>query len=412
MDLSKLKVITGKISVIRDYSSLLLPVIILLAAIGIFIPGQLMNTSLKARIEAESISKRAKRVSSYSKEAVPLEQWKLEQGYQSAYEADANKIAILARQSSQRELLSYKIFPQPEDTSALIFEEFGQEYRKRIEQLILNLNGMDCPTGAELERSLQLTGTTTISRTTTYDRSYASPTNVVNETIRDELCRAKARAASVYANPADFSGYSFWEEYEYGGMDESIEDCWYWQIAYWIIEDVVETVKQCNEGSKSVFTSPVKRIMTVSFMPVQYKLKGLLKEDQPRYIYSTEDGFTNMLSGRFSNDDIDVVHFTVSIVVSSKAVLDFMQELCSAKQHAFRGWAGDQQQRIFRHNQITILESSIVSVDREDSNHNLYRYGEDAVVVMDLICEYIFNKSGYEAVKPERIKKPVTSTQF
>ena len=37
--------------------------------------------------------------------------------------------------------------------------------------------------------------------------------------------------------------------------------------------------------------------------------------------------------------------------------------------------------------------------------HRLYRYGDDAVVRLDLICEYIFNKNGYEKIKPESVKK-------
>jgi hypothetical protein len=82
-----------------------------------------------------------------------------------------------------------------------------------------------------------------------------------------------------------------------------------------------------------------------------------------------------------------------------------MQQLCSAKQHKFRGFSGEEQEQVFKHNQITVLESNIRSIDREDATHNLYRYGEDAVVVLDLICEYIFDKNGYDEIKPELVKE-------
>jgi hypothetical protein len=88
-----------------------------------------------------------------------------------------------------------------------------------------------------------------------------------------------------------------------------------------------------------------------------------------------------------------------------------MQQLCSAKQHKFRGFFGDEQEQIFRHNQIAILESDIRSIDREDETHRLYRYGEDAVVELDLVCEYIFNRSGYDVVKPESVKKESASEE-
>ena len=71
-----------------------------------------------------------------------------------------------------------------------------------------------------------------------------------------------------------------------------------------------------------------------------------------------------------------------------------MQQLCSAKQHVFKGFFGREPERRFEHNQITILESNINSIDRNDGAHHLYRYGEDAIVELDLTCEYLFNKSG------------------
>ena len=37
--------------------------------------------------------------------------------------------------------------------------------------------------------------------------------------------------------------------------------------------------------------------------------------------------------------------------------------------------------------------------------HKLYRYGEAAAVRLDLICEYIFKKDGYDEIKPETIEE-------
>jgi hypothetical protein len=84
--------------------------------------------------------------------------------------------------------------------------------------------------------------------------------------------------------------------------------------------------------------------------------------------------------------------------------LPFMKELCSGKQHKFRGFSCDEQEQLCKHNQITILESKIRPVNREDQTHSLYRYGDEAVVELDLICEYIFNKKGYDEIKPESVK--------
>ncbi len=90
-------------------------------------------------------------------------------------------------------------------------------------------------------------------------------------------------------------------------------------------------------------------------------------------------------------------------MINIKSILPFMQELCSAKEHKFRGFTDDEQEETFKHNQITILETKFKSIGEEP--YSLYRYGEDAIVELDLICEYMFNKKGYEEIKPETVKE-------
>ena len=83
-----------------------------------------------------------------------------------------------------------------------------------------------------------------------------------------------------------------------------------------------------------------------------------------------------------------------------------MQQLCSAKEHKFSGYLeGLDQLKTYKHNQISILECKTVSANPEEPDHRYYSYGEDSVVELDLICEYIFNKKGYEEIKPESVKK-------
>jgi hypothetical protein len=100
-----------------------------------------------------------------------------------------------------------------------------------------------------------------------------------------------------------------------------------------------------------------------------------------------------------------------------------MQQLCSAKQHVIPDvgpLAGDPNRKPqdagnSKHNQITVLETKIRSLDQtelEGQAHRFYRYGDDTTVELNLICEYIFNKKGYDDIKPESAKKvpePTTS---
>ena len=403
MDISKFKDLIHKLSFLGNYSSLVLPVVIVLFAVLFFIPTQLISSRLKSRIERDSVSV-GRRIESLTRSAEPRNQWKVEQEYQQAYERDANQMALLAKRSSQRQLLSYKIFPKPKDTSTLIFKEFGRRFRASIDKLIADANAHDCPTDAELQRGLQGSSLPSSRQGAAWSLERGKLSEV-GTMITDVLCREKAQSALVYANPMDVSGYEFWEEYEYIGMNAAIEDCWYWQLAYWITEDVFDTIDAMDSRSNSVFTSPVKRLMEVSFT-ASSKGPGLEATDaRPIYVSTLKDALTVPHTGRFCDADIDVVHFNVVVVVSSKAVLPFMQQLCSGKQHKFRGFSGEEQEQVFKHNQITVLESNIQPIDREDSAHNLYRYGEDAVVELKLICEYIFNKDGYDEIKPESVKQ-------
>ena len=389
---SKFKSLYEKLGFLRDYSSLVVPVIIFLVGVVIFIPTHIMSSNLKEEIKKESVSLRGQRIRSLLGTAVAREQWKTEQEYQDAYEHDANTIAILSKQSSQRELLNYKIFPEPKGSSSLIFEEFGQSFRKGIDELIASVNGRDCPTEAELGKHL---GRSVSGR---YERSSSIQLDERDALIVDEICRARAASSSVYINPSDLSGYGFWDDYRFDvSIEKSVEDCWYWQLGYWITEDVINSIGSMNSGGGGVLKSGVKRLVSLYFST---------GDDEERPSYVTEGGgMTKSCTGRFCNEEIDVVHFYVSFIVSNKSVSPFMQELCSSRSHKFRGFSGDGPEQSYRHNQITILRIDLESIDRKEEFHERYRYGEDAVFKMDLICEYIFDKSGYDEIKPESVKE-------
>ncbi len=432
MDMSKFKVSLEGLSFLKSYSSLLWPIIIVLAAVIFLVLSPLMGGKLEKRISKESISM-GKRIKSLNEEAVSARQSDEEKKYQDAYENDANQIAVLAKQSGRRELLSYKIFPEPKDTSSLIFDEFRDRFLDGIDELLVKVNTKDCPTDAELERAVN--SSSAFNSRTRSGRSRggrlfggrqrrSSQLNEVDDMIVAELCRARAESASVYGNSADLSGYEFWKAFEYTGMDKAVEECWYWQLGYWIIEDVIDTIGATNSGSESIFTSPVKRLINVSFTKSARSFSSRsrgrrsrrtggagARADRPSYVLSIGDGFTEPCTGRLCSDDIDVVHFTLSVLVETKDVPLFMQQLCSSKEHRFKGFSGNEPDRTFAHNQITILEYDISPIDRSRVEHKLYEYGEDALVKLDLTCEYIFDRKGYDEIKPEAIKKALTSSE-
>jgi hypothetical protein len=54
-----------------------------------------------------------------------------------------------------------------------------------------------------------------------------------------------------------------------------------------------------------------------------------------------------------------------------------------------------------------VLETKFRSI--EEDPYSLYDFGDDPVVELDLICEYTFNKDGYEEIKPVTVKDAIVA---
>jgi hypothetical protein len=295
MDMPNFKDIVQKLSVFKNNVSLLVSVIIALVSVLLFIPTQLMSSRLKAQIEQASIAN-GKKVQTWQASPISRNQWIEEEKRQIEYANDANEIAKLAEQSTERELVSYDVFPKPKDRSTLVFKQFGQRFREGVDKLITRVKGRDCPTEAELNRGLEeSTGAAQRSRAgrgplmepslgPSMGPSIRPPTRSsrnplidpyggmygmmgeVRRTILDEICRQRAQSCSVYVNPADIAGYEFWADYKLAvDPNKAIEDCWYYQLAYWVTEDIFDTIGATNSGYDNVMTAPVKRLLNVSF---------------------------------------------------------------------------------------------------------------------------------------------------
>jgi hypothetical protein len=452
MDMPSFKDVFQKLSVFRNNLSLLVPVIIAVVSVLLFIPTQLMSSKLKKEVEQKSINMGAKKIATLEKTAVSREQYEQEAKRQEAHTADANEIEKLARQTTQRELLSYVLFPAPDPNgfSGLIFQEFGQRFRKGIDAMVLSVNGRDCPTDVEIERGLESSSALDRSRGMGFSmrsspiissRSSSRDLSAmldrgglyggsmmfsnVSRMIIDQMCLARAKEISVYVNPLDIAGYEYWKDYKYDTKKEdALRDCWYHQLAYWIVEDIFSTIRTMNSGYDNVLDAPVKRFMGITFTMGLKASRGgggavvrsigrrrarqdtEKQADMPTYIHNEREGLSESCTARYCSNDIDVTHFNFTVIVKTRSVLPFIKELCSAKEHIFRGYPdGTDPPQTFKHNQISVLESKFGSIDLNDMAHRYYRYGDETAVSLDLVCEYIFDVGGYEKLTPEPVEK-------
>lgn len=190
-----------------------------------------------------------------------------------------------------------------------------------------------------------------------------------------------------------------------------------------------------NGDAGVVLSSPVKRLLGVRFTgPVTVASERNTRSyarsagvrDIPNYVSPRLQSLFlgKSPTGRLCDEDIDVIHFTISVLVDNRFVFPFMKELCSEHSHSFvKEVYGDPSQGSYfksvksaqpvqsRHNQITILQTDFKAVDKADPAHEFYRYGKGAVMQLDLICEYQFSRQGYDMIKPKAIKKRLSQSE-
>lgn len=412
----------------KKYTALLPSIIITVAAL-LMLPLMLMvGGSVKEKM-AGSV-RTAGTVSSLLQDVPSRRKPELVKNYMDRLEEEANQIETMAIESSMRELISYDVFPLPRGTSSQLFVAFGRRFREAVEAMVDSMHALDAPSEAEI---LNQTGTALRPAAQTMGRQRAR-TDTVNPMV-DALCLKRSQEISVYAHRAAFPWYAFWERYEFAGQRQALEDCWDTQTAFWIYQDIADTISAMNAGSNSVATSPVKRLMGVSFTERintedlagnPYRTDGGGFREKPNYVIlpsastsSAAGGATiaatpimpsnfvaASLTNRSGNEDIDVIHFTFSVLVDNRYVMAFMKELCSEKSHTYRvDFQENGQERNAVHNQITILDTEISAVDKTAPEHEFYRYGNGAVMQLDLVCEYQFCRKGYDVIKPDAVKE-------
>lgn len=419
-----------KLSFLRNNLALLVPIIIAIVALLLFIPTKILQGRLKAEIQKQSVQT-ASRIRSLVQDVNEAAQAKAMEGYVNAYAQDANQIELLMKQTTMRELLSYELFPDTNEASILLFERFGGRYIAGVEAMLAGLNSGGPPADTEIELALANAprpfGRSGASRSGSAGygagfggrrRSYRMMSEM-DRKIVDRICRDKAAAARVYASPVDIDGYTYWNEWKFENRDKAYRECWYWQIGYWVLEDIATTIREMNKDADSILDAPIKRVMNADFTLKQRRMapgrggaRRAARRDKdkglPSFVTSAKDGMTTPCTGRYSNEEIDVMHFNLRLVLNAGDVLRFMQELCSAKPHTFRGYYGDQPEQTFKHNQITVLETNIAPVDREGYEHELYRYGDNAIVELDLIGEYVLPRVGYDEIRPRQVIEDLT----
>lgn len=448
-----IKEILGKLSFLTNNMALLVAVLIALVALIGLIPTRILGGRLREAIEKDSVgtSQDIARLSRTLKDSAESEN-EIKEGYINALKQDANEIELLVNQAVMRDLLRYDMFiadaNEDYEVSRTLFKWFGQAYIAGIDEMMTNVEAGECAPMESIEEALKSASRQTrgvgVGGMPGYDMgggmdmaygaggggsAYGaaggtgprlSRLSELDRQIVDQVCLDAARAVKVYAKAPDIGGYPFWNTWVFEDQETAFRDCWYWQLGYWAIEDVIATIRTMNERADNVLEGPVKRLSSLTFTLRQSRRRrgGSRRGRQrfggdkktsgnnPVYVTNAQNVLALPCTGRVTNEEIDVFQFNVRVIVDEDQVMAFMDELCSAKEHTFKGFYGELDQEVtYQHNQISVLEGSIAAIEKSTAEHELYRYGDDRVVELDLICEYVLPRiPDYEALKPAPVR--------
>ncbi len=426
--------ILKRLSFLKNNLGLLVPIVIAIVALLLLIPTRILRGQLRATVQNNSV-KIGQQIDSLKKRVGDATSADVMDDYIKAYRRDVNEIDTMMAHTVYRELLRYDVFRDANETSRWPFEQFGQTYRAGVEAMIDSLDAGVCPTDTEIETALESAprlglglgrGDRSLRRPMYSNRggvSWSRQTmSDVERGIFEEICTGKARAYKVYASPANVVGYASWNEWKFENRDQALKECWYWQLGYWAIEDVITTIRTMNEDYGSIIEAPVKRLINVSF---QLEQAGMMaspgrrsrrrkEQEYPTYVKDKTEALTTPCTGRFTDEtsEMDVIHFEVRVVVDESQVLPFIRQLCSAKEHKFYGFDGTQPEQTYQHNQITVLETSVAPIDPVHFAHQTYRYGSNPAAELHLICEYALPRvPAFEEIKPLPVKKELSGEE-
>lgn len=460
-----IKDILGKLSFLKNNLALLVPVIIAVVGLLFLVPARLLGGGVRKEMEQGSL-RRGQKITKLRRDLSAPRGVNTREGYIEALRQDANDIEALVERTVMREFLRYDIFPDTNETSLLLFERFSEEYRAGVDGMLAKVGAGGAPSITAIEEALKSArptrapgmggmggGYDTMSGLDAgslgaggadYGGLYGggglesgrgmgtprlSGLSPVNREIVNQVCRDAAKTVKVYGAEENIAGYTFWDTWTFLDRDTAYRDCWYWQLGYWVVEDVMTTIQKMNETSTSVIDSPVKRLTDVSFTLKQSSRRrgsrgptmrfgakmtgGAGAGNNPTYVKTAKDALTVPCTGRVTNEEMDIIQFSMRVIVDAGQVLPFMQQLCSAKEHKFRGFYGENdREETYEHNQISILEGSVNVVDKTSYAHELYYYGDGSVVELDMICEYVFPKvPAFDGLKPKQVLEDLEATE-
>lgn len=248
----------------------------------------------------------------------------------------------------------------------------------------------------------------------------AAVESAVKIPTRDELM-PEAKLIAIYETARRIYTYIDDNALEVSPMDSPTfvqapdeVDMWSAQMFYWIEKDVIDALRRVNdqaaanlpEDQRWVAYLPVKHLVGLSIsdyvgsaasaadpasrgmgssLAVLHRGMGSSRQSNSALLNSYGTA-ASAFTDRSRNDQYDVVHVAISMVVDARDLPEVLIELC-------------------KQNFITPLDVQYHSVDVAGAREAGYLYGSGPVIAVDVVCEMLFFRSLYDGMKPDKVKK-------
>lgn len=316
----------------------------------------------------------------------------------------------------QHKPLQEDVFPAINPLKTQAPFQFQHAYNQAMQQLLVQLKAKDAPTPAEVNEEAERMeaerqkaeslatlgveepkgkdkpgrfGATArqgpSAKETAERRANMSPEELAREDPHVRVSIFKAKSAYCYANLASFNPLSTITAVQ----KPTVEEMWYAQMALWIEQDIVNALSGLNEtyakkitengGEAWVGTLPVKHVLSCVVGP-----------------YIGGSG-TNPLGGggdtgdmytpRTSGSSVDVIHFSLDLVVQASLLPEVIDAICMAG----------------------FYTPLLVNYEEVPPNTDLinYIYGSDPSIRVHMDIEGCFLRTKYEKWMPESVKTAI-----
>jgi hypothetical protein len=240
-------------------------------------------------------------------------------------------------QQAQREMVNMlRAGPAPSEAEKKAEQDFIDDQRARAAQAA-RLGVTASPTGAPVGPGPVLRGPQGITPGITRpDRSDMTPEQMAEQI--GEVRASIRRARSIYCYLDSPSGvFGGWQSV-IGSRDPAVEDMWYAQMALWIQQDVVKALAGLNDREAESLKSSQQQPW-VGNLPVkhirQIAIKGYVSPTAKASVKSgpTASDAGDMVpsfTGRQSDKTVDVIQFSVELVVEARLLPSVIDEICKA----------------------------------------------------------------------------------